>query len=909
MRRLPTAAVHLLVFLLAFTPAAAQTTRAGSILPPPFRPPPAADIINDENLLLVEVRLDQRALTDAMSAYQSPDGLLIPIEELSRLLDVDLTVQLGEGRVVGTIGEARRPVLVDFTNGFVRVAATTQLFMPGDMVIGATDIYVSPYLLEKILPVRVKFEPEALRLSIVALEPLPIQSRLQRLAKLRGLQSGGGGVEDVYRIKTPARLFSLPSVDVSIDAGGQKRTPNWPFNYDLRAGGDLLFSNFMGFLGSDDKGKPVSARATIERRDAAGRALGPLGLTRVAAGDIFTPSLPLGAQSLGGRGISFSNAPLSQESVFGRIDLRGELPLGYDVELYVNDVLRSGQSTPVQGRYEFRDVPLTRGINIIRIVAYGPRGERSEEVKVVNVGGGQVEKGKLIFDFGAAQQQKSLINLSDDDSSEITAPGVGDLRVTLNLLYGLSETLTLAGGFANYSPTGLDERKLVTTGIRTSIRGIAAQVDLAADDRHGGAAAVALAGRLDTLSVVVRHAEYRRGFVDETLSRGGGGLALTRSSEADFDWQFDVAGRVIPLSMRMSRDQFANGNVGWNGLFRASTALGGLYLSTGFDFNRLETAQGTTNQLNGVLTASSFALFKWQLRASLDYMILPKPKLRAFALTADRAISERTAVRLALGQSFSGGKESTVQASLIRRLGFADMSLLGQYSTRRNDWRIGVQFAFSLVPQPFGGMGYTLARPGAASGGNLALQAFLDRNGNGRYDAGEEPVPGVALGSQSNEKILTDDKGRALVTGLGYGSIAQVRTNMDDVALDNASGPPSVIEITPRAGTIAVVPYPIQSTGEVMLRIFVQRGDKRVGLSAVMVQAIGENGEIREGITEYDGSILFDGLRSGTYRLELAEEQARRLKMRLAEPVGFTVPGDGGAAPDVEALVAFDHGQ
>ena len=72
--------------------------------------------------------------------------------------------------------------------------------------------------------------------------------------------------------------------------------------------------------------------------------------------------------------------------MFGWIDLRGELPLGYDVERYVNDILRSGQSTPVQGRYEFRDVPLVRGVNVIRVVAYDPRGERSEEVKDQNGG-------------------------------------------------------------------------------------------------------------------------------------------------------------------------------------------------------------------------------------------------------------------------------------------------------------------------------------------------------------------------------------------------------------------------------------------------------------------------------------------------------------------------------------------
>jgi hypothetical protein len=809
---------------------------------------------------------------------------------------------------VGTIGEARRPVLVDFDNGIVRVDATTQFFIPGDMLIGATDIYVRPYLLEKFLPVEANFEQEALRLALKAREPLPIQSRLDRLVELRKLQmsGSGGGPEDVYRIKTPARFFSLPSFDVQLDGGGQRETPRYPFRYDVRAGGDLLFSNFQGFVGSDEAGKPVTARASLERRDPDGHALGPLGLTRITVGDTYTPSLSLGARSLGGRGISFSNSPLIQQAVFGRIDLRGDLPLGFDVELYVNDVLRSGQSTPVQGRYEFRDVPLVRGINIIRIVVYGPRGERSEEVKVVNTGGGQVEKGKLLFDFGAAQQERPLIELGDNFSNAVTSPGVGDLRVAMNFLYGLTERVTLAGGLATYSPNGLEERRLVTAGIKTSLRGVATQVDVARDDKDGTALAVALAGRLSDLSVVVRHAEYRRGFVDETLSRGGNGRPLTRSSETDLDWQLKWGQFVLPVSMRVARDQYVNGDLEWNGLLRASTALGGVYLSSGLDFSRLESRTGAvTDRLSGVLSLSSFALFKWQLRASLDYNVLPDAGLRAFAVTADRSLSQNSSIRLGVGRSFTGAKETSFQVQATRRFPFADLSLQGEYSAPRNDWRIGLQLAFSFVPNPLGG-GYRLARPGAAAAGNVALQAFVDRNANARFDAGEEPVPGVVVGGLSNDRQVTDEKGKALLTGLGYGSITQVRTNIDDIALSNVSGPPSVIEFTPRAGVVAVIPYPLETEGEVMLKVSVRRGEKMVGLSAVIVKAVGENGQIREGITEFDGSVLFEGLRPGSYRLDLDEKQAKRLKMRLTAPVNFVISGEGGAAPDVEASVVFD---
>ena len=51
-----------------------------------------------------------------------------------------------------------------------------------------------------------------------------------------------------------------------------------------------------------------------------------------------------------------------------------------------NDVLQGTQSTADRGQYEFLAVPLTQGVNVIRIVTYGPRGQRSEETRIINAG-------------------------------------------------------------------------------------------------------------------------------------------------------------------------------------------------------------------------------------------------------------------------------------------------------------------------------------------------------------------------------------------------------------------------------------------------------------------------------------------------------------------------------------------
>ena len=99
----------------------------------------------------------------------------------------------------------------------------------------------------------------------------------------------------------------------------------------------------------DQDGELNDARVLFERKDPDGRALGALGGTRAGIGDVFTPSMALGAGSFGGRGAYYTSAPLEALDLSTPLNLRGELPLGEDVELYVNEVLQATQASAIQG--------------------------------------------------------------------------------------------------------------------------------------------------------------------------------------------------------------------------------------------------------------------------------------------------------------------------------------------------------------------------------------------------------------------------------------------------------------------------------------------------------------------------------------------------------------------------------
>jgi hypothetical protein len=99
------------------------------------------------------------------------------------------------------------------------------------------------------------------------------------------------------------------------------------------------------------------------------------------------------------------------------------------------------------------------------------------------------------------------------------------------------------------------------------------------------------------------------------------------------------------------------------------------------------------------------------------------------------------------------------------------------------------------------------------------------------------------------------------------------------------------------------VPYPLAQVGEAYFRLFTQRPDRTVGISALRVTLVGEDGRRFEATTQYDGSAVFGQLPLGRYTLELDPEQAGRLRITLAEAPSFALGSD--ETPTIEAEVQF----
>lgn len=709
------------------------------------------------------------------------------------------------------------------------------------------------------------------------------------------------------RVETPYQRFSPPAFDINLGVGVQDTKPHLPLRYDVRAAADIFNANFLAYIASDEEGSPNTARATLERRSMSGRLLGPLKARVISAGDVYTPGLAIGPRSIAGRGVAFSTAQLDQASVFNRIDLRGELPLGYDVELYVNDVLVSGQSTPDQGRYEFLSVPLSAGVNIVRIVKYGPRGDRDEQTRVINVSGGLLRKGEATLEFGAVDQDEPLIRFDDRQAVAGREVFTRGSRVVANLNYGLTQYLTLSGGVATYAARPGLQQDLVTLGARTSLFGFATQLDVAANGDGGTGATLGVAGRIMGISAVLRHSEYQGDFIDESNVAADLTRFTERRTEVSIDGNLPIGRAILPISLRAFRDEYVDGASRITFFGRASSAVGGVLYTTGLDYDRIDNGPNQRSELlSGFLALSAFRSYTWQIRGLLNYEFIPNLRARDLSVTIDRQLSEDFALRFGVSQQLYDRNGQSLFITSIRHTNRGDLSLTGEYNNSNDAWRLGVQWNFGLAWQD-ADRRYAITRPGPGAGGSVMLHAFLDSDGDGKFTPGEEPVPNVTVDS-GDRPVVTGADGRAYLTGLGMAPVARVSVNVDRIENNAFKTLPSVVEFSPRPGAVTAIEYPIQPTGEVVVKILLRRADgERVGLSAVQVQLVNERGGVRDAVSEFDGSVIFQELPVGRYRLQLASEQATRLRMRLVEPVTVAIRGDGEVSPDLNAEVAFQE--
>lgn len=843
---------------------AAKTNSSSGLSSPRF----SAD---DE--LILEIATSDGSVGDTIVGYGTRTGVYLPLGEVARLLDLAIVTSDDGNYASGWVLDENSTVQLNLKAGSLTIKGIEQKLAPADAVAYEGELYLRADRFAALMPLTVTVDLRSQTVNIKTLTPFPFEQRAQRETARNKLGSQGRKqIEGPVRENTPWQALSFPVGDLEV-RGVSDTAFGSRGEVDLRLASDLAFMTARAFANGNTRDGLVAARLEMGRRDPDAGLLGPFHATQFKVGDIATTALPLGLRGIAGLGAQITNAPLGQTSVFDRVDLRGELPDGYEAELYRNNTLVGSTRQPVNGQYQFLQVPVEFGLNVFRIVLYGPQGQRREEVRRLTVGDGRIGKGVFQYDFGLARKDGSLIDARGPDFS----PGedYNAWRLAGSLQYGISTSLTasLSGGL--FESRG-GRHWLIGTGLRTGIAGTAVRIDAGLRKGGGRAFGIQLSGRTAGVNWTASHFEYSGEFADEV--RAFTMDPLRRASEMDFSTVVQLTDTGLPITGRIRRLVFADGRVETNAGARSSLLLGQTLASNSVFLRQFSTVSaGGRTFIGGTLDLASVGRSKTQLRAAIDYALKPAAEVVSVRVAADRYFNDDNSLSISAGHVFAGSA-TTLGMTFARRFQKYSLGLDGTLNFPERSYSVGLRLGLSFGRNPIDRALFT-TRSSMASNGSAAFRVFADANRNGTFDFGEAPLAGVSL-SGGGKTVVTNGEGMALVEGLGDGQ--RIAIQLDETTLpdvDMAAQKPG-IEIVARAGRVHASSFGVVELGEVSGIAVL--GEQRKGISGLLVELVDANGvHLARARTSTGGVFSFERIRPGLYELALNAQQAAKLGIVL----------------------------
>lgn len=848
--------------------------------------------LSADDELILEIRTQHREMADTITGHGLRGGVYLPLGDVARFLDLPIAVSDDGHYANGWFLSPTRTLSINLRAGTITLAGKETPLTRADFASYDGELWVKAERLAAILPIQLTTDLRAATVVVKTTERFPFEEKLDREAARERLAAGGvHTAPTAYELQpTPYRLYDVPISEAEVRAqAAQGIKPH--LETDLRTAGDLLFMTARAYISASSASGVTAARLELGRRDPDGALLGPLKASEFELGDVASSSLPLGLRGVAGRGFALTNEPLEHASVFESLDFRGALQAGYDVELYRNDTLIGSTRNAVNGQYEFLKVPVEFGLNVFRLVFYGPQGQRREEVRRISVGDGRLAKGQFTYNLFAVQKDVSLFN--------VTAPGAqplldhGAWREGVSLQYGLTGALTVVGSGALYQSGGAS-RWLAQAGLRTGLGGWAARLDAAVGGGGGAnsqrAIELGLAGKVLGTSVVISHADYAGGFIDELRSPSD--LPLKSVTQFDLARTLHFGLHTLPLSLGWQHLVYANGQVTDTAVLRQTFTLGRVMASNVINYTDTATPGArTSHTTTGTFDLATFAGSHTQYRAEAGYSLGAHPALTSIGGEVSREVSARATLRLGVTRNLTS-RQTAFALAATRRFGPLALSLDSTYTAPTRNYAVTLRLGLSFGRNPLSGRMF-VARPGLSSSGAVAVRAFADDNGDGTRDPGEQILAGVSYFTAA-QHVTAGKSGEALLTGIGDGTHAAVRidtSTLPDIALAPAR---EGVRLVPRAGRIPIVEFAVQRLSDIEGSAVYDDGRHRRTVSGLKLALIDKRGRrVARTRSESDGFVLLEQVRPGDYTLALDPAQAQALKIRLVSEAKVHVGHNG----------------
>lgn len=855
----------------------------------------------DDELFILQLRLKNWVLSDGMFGYVEGGALLLPLGEVARALEFDISVDPVTGRAQGWFLSENRLFSLDLARQEVVVEGKRGRYDPRFVELHDDDIYVDTRVLARWLPVEISFDLSNSLVKITSREPLEIERRLER-EHLRGLAAGARDRDepDYEVIETPYAMASWPFVDTSLEAGYNRDSTGKELvlgRYSTLVTADLLKTSASFFVAGNENDPMSQARLTLGRKDPEGGLLGRLQATELAVGDVVSPRVTLISNTRFGRGAEVSTFPLGREGQFNRTTIIGDLSLGWDVELYRNEVLIDFQTARQDGRYEFVDVPLLFGVNVLRLEFFGPQGQRRQETRRILVGDGQAPKGRFSFRIAANQHDTNLFPVENDqgDTADPTTEGKG--RFFAEAEYGLTKKLSIAGGVTSIPILGEGQRTYGTLGARTSLGPTFTELDMVADDQGGLAGRVGLQVSLPgNLGLLLEHGQFSNFVSEDAEDLGVDGFLKTRS-KMRLDGVIALGSLPrVPFSLTAGQEGYEFGRRDILFTNRLSVAISRLVFSNNLLWDQTRDSVGVTTTESSSTLLIGGRLGRVSLRGETRYDIEPTSGVSGGGITGEWYFNTDLSARFGVRQTFETASTpslTTYSGGISKRFRLASVGFRTDYGTDGKTLAL-LTVSFGLGREPRSGSWRGSSQPMAAKG-TVSARAFLDNDLDGAFGEGDIPLEGVRFNTSRGLPLATTDRdGVLLVTGLPVHEPVNILLPTRGLEDPYWAPRPDGYSVTLRPGRPAVADFPVITTGEVDGVVYLETDGVRREVAEVVVQLVDDSGSVVRTVeTAYDGFYLFESMLPGQYTVRIDPAQLARLNLAASQARNATIGGDG----------------
>ncbi len=846
-----------------------------------------AKLIHESEMSFVSLHLREYILKDAVNIYGKGDDTCLVLSDFLAGVEFPITVDRQNQSAKGWFLNESRIFLLDYAHQMVMVGGVNKPLEPNSVIATEDGPCVKLKTLASWFPVSFTYQPKDGVVTLESRERLPLEQRLERENLRAQIARNVAPHDDEKLIKAqriPYRWINIPTIDLSASAAFNHENGKTRFTpvYNVAAVGELAKMTAEGLLFSSSNGKPDALRLRLFRFDSVGKVFSKIpGITEFTLGDVSSGTNTLATSGGRGRGVSVSTYPANVPQEYDRTTLRGDMPKGWDAELYRNGALLAFVEPNDTGRYEFKDVPILFGENAFRIVLYGPQGQRKEITSAVNTGNIIAPRGKIYARASVLQSDLNLIDISRKPTSSIADRG--SVRVDADVRTGVLKNLSLGTSVDSYVSGG---ERLWFGGLSTQTSVGLTGLELEAVKKSTGGLAVQglVSRRFNNVGVRLRYARFLDNFTSDrvdanTLSRFDGSV--------DSSLKFKD-GLVIPASLRVRYETFRQGSARLEINQQSSLSMFSARLSN----DLMVVNQNSATSVSGQLLLNSH-IGNYNVRAQSAYTVSPSPRFQDIQASFDKSPDDLNRRWFYSGSLGWGFVNKVASASLGANRRFDKFNIgLNALADTRGSVGFGLNISTSFGREPI----YNRWRETSnalGNSGSVVARVFEDSDGSGRFGPDSRIIQGARFNVDAGNPTRNVAKGGVTVID-GLAPYTAVNFRVDPESLDN----PDLMQpddintaIIPRPGTMGIIDIPLRINGSIEGQVDIGVGANKHAQGGMNIEIVDSAGKvIKKGRSEYDGYFLIPGVPVGKYSVRLSADQLKILDVGSvpAKPVEVT---------------------